>query len=240
MKTQREKQNAQAVSPVVGVMLMLVVTIIIAAVVSAFPGGLSGTQQKAPTAVLDVHIHALENQGGMPGYGTGFYVPTMTITEVSGDALATKDLKITTTYTNSSETMFAGNLSGEAAVTGESGWNAFGTSQQSGVLVFNDVDRFGYYIVPGYEGSQSGWFGNASAILRPGDILTTAAGSCGNYNDNTGPSSPHDNPGMDYLLGFNVTQQEQVGGFGTGSIVGVKVIHIPSGKMIYNQEVTVE
>ena len=168
-----------------------------------FCRGLSGTQQKAPTAVLDVHIHALENQGGMPGYGTGFYVPTMTITEVSGDALATKDLKITTTYTNSSETMFAGNLSGEAAVTGESGWNAFGTSQQSGVLVFNDVDRFGYYIVPGYEGSQSGWFGNASAILRPGDILTTAAGSCGNYNDNTAP--PHHMTIPEWIIFLDLT-----------------------------------
>ncbi len=39
-----------AVSPVVGVMLMLVVTIIIAAVVSGFAGGLVGSTQKAPQA----------------------------------------------------------------------------------------------------------------------------------------------------------------------------------------------
>jgi FlaG/FlaF family flagellin (archaellin) len=39
-----------AVSPVVGVMLMLVVTIIIAAVVSAFAGGITGDVQKAPQA----------------------------------------------------------------------------------------------------------------------------------------------------------------------------------------------
>lgn len=37
-----------AVSPVVGVMLMLVVTIIIAAVVSAFAGGLGASSSKAP------------------------------------------------------------------------------------------------------------------------------------------------------------------------------------------------
>jgi len=41
-----------AVSPVVGVMLMLVVTIIIAAVVSAFAGGLSGSQTKTPVATI--------------------------------------------------------------------------------------------------------------------------------------------------------------------------------------------
>ncbi len=45
-------QNRDAVSPVVGVMLMLVVTIIIAAVVSAFSGGLGGSQQKTPQASI--------------------------------------------------------------------------------------------------------------------------------------------------------------------------------------------
>ena len=46
------KKNASrrdhAVSPVVGVMLMLVVTIIIAAVVSAFAGGMMKSQDKTP------------------------------------------------------------------------------------------------------------------------------------------------------------------------------------------------
>ena len=47
MMTRTDRKDA-AVSPVVGVMLMLVVTIIIAAVVSAFSGGLSQTTSKAP------------------------------------------------------------------------------------------------------------------------------------------------------------------------------------------------
>jgi FlaG/FlaF family flagellin (archaellin) len=42
-----------AVTPVVGVLLMLVVTIIIAAVVSGFAGGLAGSQEKAPQASLE-------------------------------------------------------------------------------------------------------------------------------------------------------------------------------------------
>ena len=45
-------QKDDAVSPVIGVMLMLVVTIIIAAVVSSFAGGLAGDTQKAPQASL--------------------------------------------------------------------------------------------------------------------------------------------------------------------------------------------
>jgi archaeal type IV pilus assembly protein PilA len=48
MKQTRE----DAVSPVVGVMLMLVVTIIIAAVVSAFAGGVTAGSDKAPNSVV--------------------------------------------------------------------------------------------------------------------------------------------------------------------------------------------
>ncbi|MGI6502806.1 MAG: type IV pilin N-terminal domain-containing protein [Candidatus Methanoculleus thermohydrogenotrophicum] len=47
-----ECMNESAVSPVIGVMLMLVVTIIIAAVVSAFAGGMTGTETNAPQAVI--------------------------------------------------------------------------------------------------------------------------------------------------------------------------------------------
>lgn len=46
-----------AVSPVVGVMLMLVVTIIIAAVVSAFAGGLGQSSPKAPQISISAEAH---------------------------------------------------------------------------------------------------------------------------------------------------------------------------------------
>ncbi len=69
-----------AVSPVVGVLLMLVVTIIIAAVVSGFAGGLGGGAVKAPqaavecTADLTGHQFLFEHKGG--------------------DAFALKDIKV--------------------------------------------------------------------------------------------------------------------------------------------------
>jgi FlaG/FlaF family flagellin (archaellin) len=47
-----KRLNETAVSPVIGVMLMIVVTVIIAAVVSAFAGGYSDDDRKAPTAVI--------------------------------------------------------------------------------------------------------------------------------------------------------------------------------------------
>ena len=72
----------EAVSPVIGVMLMLVVTIIIAAVVSAFAGGMAGDVQKVPQAsVVPTEFFvggvqdnngAMFGQGfGQPGQGTG-------------------------------------------------------------------------------------------------------------------------------------------------------------------------
>ena len=66
------QRHEVAVSPVVGVMLMLIVTIIIAAIVSAFAGGSLGSTQKTPTAT----IQATYSQT------TG-----MTITHNGGDAI---------------------------------------------------------------------------------------------------------------------------------------------------------
>ena len=45
-----------AVSPVIGVMLMIVVTVIIAAVVSGFAGGYADEDRKAPTAVISCKV----------------------------------------------------------------------------------------------------------------------------------------------------------------------------------------
>ncbi len=77
MNFDKKNSNADGVSPVVGVMLMLVVTIIIAAVVSAFSGGLTSTQ-KTPQATISAVFS--QSQG-------------MTIFHQGGDVLATADTK---------------------------------------------------------------------------------------------------------------------------------------------------
>lgn len=68
-----------AVSPVVGVMLMLVVTIIIAAVVSGFAGGLVGSTQKAPQAsvsAVDFVIKDVRYTTGNINFGQGLRAPS--------------------------------------------------------------------------------------------------------------------------------------------------------------------
>jgi len=71
--------NESAVSPVVGVMLMLVVTIIIAALVSAYAGGLSSSQVKPPQASISAEYSQAE---GMVIYHNG------------GDTLTTVEFQI--------------------------------------------------------------------------------------------------------------------------------------------------
>ena len=77
----------EAVSPVVGVMLMLVVTIIIAAVVSAFAGGLTESTDKAPQVSLK---------------GTYSQTEGLTFTHQGGDTIGTLDtvviIRLTDTF----------------------------------------------------------------------------------------------------------------------------------------------
>ena len=86
------KERESAVSPVVGVMLMLVVTIIIAATVSAFAGGLVGTADKTPQATLDVKATIYHD-------AMGDYV-AMSFTHLGGDPIDTSKTKIVTLWNN--------------------------------------------------------------------------------------------------------------------------------------------
>lgn len=66
-----QKMDNEAVSPVIGVMLMLVVTIVIAAVVSGFAGGMADEQEKVPQVRITATYSqsdgmAITHQGGDP------------------------------------------------------------------------------------------------------------------------------------------------------------------------------
>ena len=212
------------VSPVVGVMLMLSVTVIFAAIVSAAAGGFSGTGKPAPSAILEVHFY--ENRS----YGN-FSVPAMTIEHISGSPLQTKDLSITTYFRNESGQPIKGYLIGEKSVAGDDAWSegGFTSGMYSGVLFINDQDRFGSPL----QGSDKGyknWFGNASAVVMAGDILITPAQFCG-------PSAPHKNPGLNYILNFDTS--DPASGYRTGAVITTKIVHIPSGQVIFDKDVVV-
>ncbi len=99
------KKKEDAVSPVIGVMLMLVVTIVIAAVVAAFAGGLGSDVEMAPTAALDIDV---------------FSNGKVKIESLSGEALITKDITIKVTDTNGNS-KGTGNLYSEDGTKGYKG-----------------------------------------------------------------------------------------------------------------------
>ncbi|MDD3621417.1 MAG: type IV pilin N-terminal domain-containing protein [Methanofollis sp.] len=80
MRTLREDHSA--VSPIVGVMLMLVVTVIIAAVVSAYAAGMGEQNPKAPQANLEMTVITTPGWQGLQFEHKG------------GDVIDLKDLKI--------------------------------------------------------------------------------------------------------------------------------------------------
>lgn len=221
MTPYRDYHNS-AVSPVVGVMLMLAITVMIAAIVSAAAGGLAAEEKKAPGATLDVSIYSSKY------YGT-CSVPSLVIKHTSGNVLATKDLQLVLYYRTPSGTIIKGNLSGQYAVSGDDDWSGFTSAEYSGVLFISDENRYGTDTLQHSAGGNDNWFGNASATLRPGDILVTPAQYCDD------PADQH-NPGMQFLFpGVDFNDE-----FPAGSVVSVKIIHTPSGQLIFDRDVVIE
>jgi FlaG/FlaF family flagellin (archaellin) len=96
-------RNDGAVSPVIGVMLMLVVTIIVAAVVSAFAGGLSDSSKDVPIAAFEFKVYSnyvIASTGGDAG-------PYLEAIMKSGEAIDTGDLKIVSHYEYADGTIIA-------------------------------------------------------------------------------------------------------------------------------------
>ena len=153
------ERNEDAVSPVVGVMLMLVVTIIIAAVVSGFAGGLAEGKQKAPQASLECTI----SENGM-GEAYGY---ELVIKHLSGDPIDTHNMKLVTSWVDSDGTF---HTRATLAYNGTPNTD-YGSGQ------YHEP----YKVIPGVlpGGDETLWFGNY--IMRAGDVAKSTM--------NIGPSN---------------------------------------------------
>ena len=143
-----------AVSPVVGVMLLLVVTVIIAAVVATFASGLVTTQQTVPTLAADVKIVSVDSFASYGG--TGKF--EMNVVAVSED-IPTKDLKLVTKYSVNNRT------TGEPVTEGN-GATVYGKVNNTKYSTYEYVAPLGFG--PGVQGTavtsgtygENQWFGN--------------------------------------------------------------------------------
>lgn len=86
--------NESAVSPVVGIMLMLTVTLILAAIISGFTGGIAKSHQKPPQMVIEASIvHDTDTVTN-----SFFDIRIISVSE----GIPTKDLKLQTEWRNQS------------------------------------------------------------------------------------------------------------------------------------------
>lgn len=241
MDNMKKRNHECGVSPVVGVMLMLVVTIIIAAVVSAFAGGLATQKEKAPQASLETHITWISAASSM----TGTAGPQFTMKHMGGDPINTRYIKLVTSWANA--TGEYNSQSTVAPVWGSSletytDAHSPGTSNytlsslNTKELAWDGVSmqyyNAPYLVIPGSFPTGTGfadndtvqWFGNY--VFKAGDIMKADL-------DNTVPGS-----------GTVMNQATPIIKYGTlltrNDIVNVKLIDLKSGTTIYDKDLSVE
>jgi len=222
LKRLSRKNGEEAVSPVIGVMLMLVVVIIIAAVVSAFAGNTISGTQKAPSANVEIHV----KNGGTAS--TSYF--TMKVLGVS-DPIPTKNLKVVTSWsTTSSGTAVSG---GNTTIAGLASANYDGST----VAAFS--------VPTGYGAGVTDWANSTShpAGAQWGNFTWTAGTTCSDSPSSDYGSSPQASFSYSTHSGIDPVQAILGGQWNSlrqGDIVTVRVIHIPSGKEIVDQQVVVE
>lgn len=215
-----EKKWRRGCLTVVGVMLMLVVTIVIAAVVSGFAGGLIGSNSntKTPTLAMDVKI---ANSGN---YGTTMF--SATVTSISAP-VSTSKLILTTSYSTTMKSQ-SWTTAGQY-----NGWPAVGKGFMSGGNSTLNGAPFGFG--PGVSGTQNiagtytanQTFGNFTLTQGTGLVAEPSSTYAG-YVGSGSSTSP-----MYTVLGSGWEQ------LSPGDVVTVRVIYTPTSKAIFQQDVVV-
>ncbi len=215
------------VSPVVGVMLMLVVTIIVAAVVSGFATGLGDTAQKAPSAAYQFDIDA----SGLTTKATGYPVELRVL---AGDTIPTEDLQIVTEYTVPEKFRDNDLADGGKVIRHimdgsigpfETYTIGLNTRVRDNTKAKVDKTIDGYPFVTQTTGYPDSLFPPTGGFQN-----TQYFGSC---NFETNCVYKFNKP--DEFFGFDIYDQQY--GFGEGSIVHITVIHKPSHSVIYDKDV---
>ena len=232
MKRIAKREDESAVSPVVGVMLMLVVTIIIAAVVSAFAGGMGSTQTKTPQASIAVKT------------GTTSGNLEITFEHLGGDPVLTKDCQFITYLTWPNGTIVRPVQTPSSPLArSEVGLAPVGYTY-SRVPHLADPQKYAYpcnpqnnvtlgsgWTVNGYMdvGDNPAWFGKA--VWLPGDVARTFNnGFTANF---VGLVADPMNPTADNMTALREAVQKNCR-------LDIKLLHVPSGKYIMDKTITLQ
>lgn len=222
----KKSNKDDAVSPVIGVMLMLVVTIIIAALVSSFAGGVVTSQERVPVATLDVTLSAAD----VPAGNQDYYVQ---IKNLGGETLKLGELRISTTYTvpdkyNGKPVTHAGKVirhtidgsldavSSNYLDTSVDNYPFVPQTNTLRMSTRSNPDEFTLNdLNAGFTFGKKATAYFADYLLSTGNILKVSKES---------------------FLGFPIDERNLYG-FAEGSVVHVTISHIPSNKIIFDQDV---
>ncbi|WP_135606020.1 type IV pilin N-terminal domain-containing protein [Methanococcoides sp. NM1] len=224
--------DSRAVSPVIGVMLMVVVTVVLAAAVSSSSQGILDGVEQAPSAVFSVEI-VKDIDGNM---GSGITTSYMSIRHVSGDSIDTKDISILTINPNArgdNGVMEVHPNKVNTNVHCSGGGNYIGTVpfwNRGATLDTQENSFFGEYILePGRSMVADEWSNYDKATWDDNNGEEWRYRSSGSF--------PVD-PEVDPITGMQAMFADW-DSVRSGDHVTVKIIHNPSQKVIFDSEVRV-
>lgn len=223
-----QKKSEDAVSPVIGVMLMVVITVVIAGVIAAFGTSMVGNTEPAPSAVLDVEIINFDNQMDGGDY-PNLMAPDFRITHLSGDPIDTGDIEIRFSWTDSDKVKHSSTYSA--------------TSVEGVDVMYLEVPNAGIDVNPGSGSSKLKGIPFGEAELETGYTIKTVSKALGNVQ--AGETEHKKSKYMDYI--FNNGQENPAGTTNgvmdwleKGTKVDVTILHIPSNSIIYDKAVIVK
>ena len=240
-----QKKSDDAVSPVIGVMLMIVITIVVAGVVGAFGTGMIGETESAPNVVLDVKI--MSNFAALPDEIHGdLSGPDFQIRHVSGDPLDTGDIEIQIAWTDQSGNFHDSTYSaaeykkekpeGQGSTAGTTAgvrMQPMYMKVENGVIG-HDANAYTYR-----SSGQDYYFGDV--ILTPGLRVTASTDMLKGTTKCLGSIF------MDIIFNDGeiiTTNVESDAGImkymPAGTPVEITILHIPSNTIIYEKEVIVQ
>lgn len=239
-------EGEHAVSPVVGVMLMIVVVVIIAAITAGVSGGLIGkVNENAPTLSMDIKVI---NMGSWAN--SGFYA---TISQVS-KPISTRDIKIITSWSATDRTSHTTITGGNTVLPGSTNVKKLGDPATS----VSRVAPFG--TGPGVNESSSMPIGSSdfssplqqfgNYTLLGGTTLTAQPcggdATSGSFSEGYGVTVSGETnlfeyvpDGSEYLDPTTTVLGEGWENLQAGDRVNVKVIYVPTGSIIFQKDIAV-
>ncbi|WFN37341.1 type IV pilin N-terminal domain-containing protein [Methanomicrobium antiquum] len=209
------KKN-EAVSPVVGIMLMLTLVIILAAVISGFAGGIAGNSGGSTDIQITAQTNIIVNKG--ESADSKFEIDILSV----NSPVSTKDLKLKTSWKTYDKD--ENPVSNDTAVTpGSKNFysNGGGVSPLGSGLGLSEWNRTTNPLPDDIN------FGNYT--LMAGTRMTAYPAE--NYGESDYGSSGEDS--IQAVLGQDWDK------LNPGDVVSVMLIHVPSGRVIYDDEIYV-